>query len=102
MPTISQYYSTENNQADNSNGLPVIFSSSFNFFFLLKKWDHSHKTIKQPFGLKLRLIYLKTELLGPLMTSKLNFTSGIMWDSRANSYPKEGGYAYAMVHSSKR
>ena len=45
-------------------------------FLMLKKWAHSHETIKQPFNLKLQLIHLITELLGPLMTARLNFTNG--------------------------
>ena len=69
MPTILQYYSTENNQPDNSNGLPVNFGSNSNFIFTAAKWAHSHKTIKQP-------IHLTTELLYPLMTARLNFTNG--------------------------
>ena len=37
MPTISQYYSTENNQPDNSNGLPVNFGGNSNFIFAAAK-----------------------------------------------------------------
>ena len=37
MPTILQYYSTENNQPDNSNGLPVNFGGNSNFIFAAAK-----------------------------------------------------------------
>ena len=76
MPTILQYYSTENNQADNSNGLPETLVATLTLFLLLQKWAHSHETIKQPISLKLQPIHLTTKLLGPLMTARLNFTNG--------------------------
>ena len=37
MPTISQYYFTENNQPDNSNGLPVSFGSNSSSFLAAEK-----------------------------------------------------------------
>ena len=37
MPTISQYYSTENNQTDNINGLTVYFDRNSNFILAAEK-----------------------------------------------------------------
>ena len=76
MSTILQYYSTENNQLDNSNCFLVNFGGNSNFIFIAAKWEHSLETVKQPINLKLQLIHLTTELLGPLITDRLSFTNG--------------------------
>ena len=36
-PTNSQYYSTKNNQPDNSNGLPVNYGGNSNYIFTAAK-----------------------------------------------------------------
>ena len=89
MPTISQYYSTKNNQTDNLSSLPVNFDHNSSFVLAAEKVGHSHETIKQPISLKLQPIHLTTELLGPLMTAKLNFASGWLGIAELTLAPKK-------------
>ena len=89
MPTISQYYPTENNQLDNSNSLPVNFCSNCILFYPLQKWVYSHKAVKLPISLELQITHLTTKLLCPLMTAKLNLTSGWFGIAELTLTPKK-------------
>ena len=75
MLTISQYYSTRNNQPDKSNGLSGNFDGNSNLILASIKVGYSYEIIKQPISLILQLIHFTTELFGLLMTAKFNFTS---------------------------
>ena len=62
-------------------------------FCYCKGWAHPYETIRLLITLKLKPIYLTSELLVPLIIATIKFTIG--WSGIAElTHPTEDGYAY--------